>query len=118
MESSAMERRVHDVLSAEGIPFAEEYTFDDLTTSQGVPLRFDFAVFDDDGSLDFLIEANGRQHYSPVGKYGGMKGLRRQKFNDAHKMRYCQQHGIKLVVIPYWDEGRISYEYIMEAAGY
>lgn len=37
--------------------------------------RFDFAVFDDDGELDFLIEYQGRQHYEAVSKYGGKKGL-------------------------------------------
>jgi len=38
------------------LPFVEEYTFSDLIASSGKPLRFDFAVFDDEGNLDFLIE--------------------------------------------------------------
>ena len=29
--------------------------FKDLVSSSGHPLRFDFAVFDDDGQIDFLI---------------------------------------------------------------
>ena len=32
------------------------------------------------------------------------------------KRQYCQNHGIKLVIIPYWDEGRITYDYIWKAA--
>lgn len=113
-----MEIKIHDILTRYDIPFREEYTFDDLVTKRGVPLRFDFAVFDDCGNIDFLIEANGKQHYSPVAKYGGMRGLRKQQYNDSRKKRYCNSKGIKLVVIPYQDEDKINYEYIMRAAGY
>ncbi len=28
------------------------------------------------------------------------------------------KHNITLVIIPYWDEARITYDYIMKAAGY
>lgn len=37
--------------------------------------RFDFAIFDDDGEIDFLIEYQGKQHYEPSNKFGGKKGL-------------------------------------------
>lgn len=113
-----MEIRIHDILTMNDVPFKEEYTFPDLVASSGRPLRFDFAVFDDDGNLDFLIEANGKQHYSPVGKYGGYRGLRRQQYNDSQKKSYCRKNRLKLVTIPYQDEGKLSYEYIMKAAGY
>jgi hypothetical protein len=118
MESSKMEMRIHDILTMNDVPFAEEYTFPDLVTKGGVPLRFDFAVFDDLGDIDFLIEANGRQHYAPVPKYGGMAGFRKQQYNDARKKQYCRSKNITLVTIPYQDESKISYEYILKAAGY
>lgn len=59
MLASNMERRIHQILEDNEIPFEEEYTFPDLTSSNGKSLRFDFAIFTDDGDLDFLIEANG-----------------------------------------------------------
>ena len=31
------------------------------------------------------------------------------------KREYCRTHGIILIAIPYTDEGRISYDYIMNA---
>ena len=34
------------------------------------------------------------------------------------KREYCAKHNIPLVIIPYWDEGRLDYDYIMTAAGY
>ena len=118
MESSKMEMRIHDILKLNDVPFVEEYTFPDLIASSGRPLRFDFAVLNDDGNLDFLIEANGKQHYSPVGKFGGRSGLSRQQYNDCCKKRYCKKHGIKLISISYKDEDKLSYDYIMASAGY
>ena len=34
------------------------------------------------------------------------------------KRMYCEEHGIKLIAIPYTDESRINYDYIMKMAGY
>lgn len=80
--------------------------------------RFDFAVFDDDGELDFLIEYQGRQHYEAVSKYGGKKGLFQQQFNDNKKRRYCALNGITLIEIPYTEEHLITYNYLYKKAGY
>ena len=79
---------------------------------------FDFAVFDDDDNLDFLIEYQGKQHYQPVSKYGGQRGYYQQKHNDDQKRRFCALHNIKLVEIPYTEYDDINYDYIMHKAGY
>ena len=113
MQASSLECRIHDVLKEADIPFAEEYTFDDLKSSSGRSLRFDFAVFDDAGQLDYLIEAQGEQHYHPVKRFGGSRGYHRQQYNDDLKRRYCFDHNIKLIAIPYFDEDKINPEYIM-----
>ena len=118
MLASNLEIKVHNILTDCGVPFEEEYEFDDLIASSGRKLRFDFAVFAEDGSLDFLIETNGKQHYTSVSWFGGKRGVERQKHNDVQKRKYCLKHNIKLVTIPYWDENKLSYDYIMRAAGY
>ena len=118
MKSSRGEIKICDILDAAGLKYQEEYSFSDLVSSSGRPLRFDFAVFDDDDNLDFLIEYQGIQHYEPKSKFGGLQGLKKQQFNDMKKREYCKKHNINLVVIPYWDENRINYDYIMKAAGY
>ena len=118
MRDSTGEVKIYNILTDAGIPFEEEYEFPDLISSSGRHLRFDFAVFDDFGEIDFLIEFQGRQHYAGVGKFGGSKALHRQQYNDLLKRKYCLRHNIKLVVIPYFDEGKLSYDYIMQAAGY
>lgn len=116
MKASRAEIKICEILDKYGIIYKEEYSFPDLTTTNGRALRFDFAVFDDEGNIDFLIEYQGIQHYEPKSKFGGAAGLRKQRFNDNLKRQYCKAHNIKLVEIPYWDEYRVNYDYIMTAA--
>ena len=118
MRDSQMEIKIYDILTEAGLPFEEEYEFPGLVGKSGRALRFDFAVFTDYGDIDFLIEAQGRQHYVPVGKFGGGRALYYQKYNDTLKRKYCLDHNIKLIAIPYYDEAKINYDYIMKAAGY
>lgn len=116
MKSSRGEIKICDILDEAGINYIEEYTFPDLKSSSGRPLRFDFAVFDDNGELDFLIEYQGAQHYEAKPKFGGAKGLYQQRYNDNQKRIYCKAHGYRLICIPYWDEASLNYDYIMKAA--
>ena len=114
MRSSRAEIKIEEILSNAGLNFQQEYSFPDLIGDGGHALRFDFAIFDDNGNLDCLIEYQGIQHYKPQSIFGGMSGLRLQQFYDMEKRQYCKKHGIKLVLIPYWEQNQISYDYIMK----
>ena len=116
MKSSRGEIKICDILDAAGLEYKEEYSFPDLVAESGRALRFDFAVFDDNGDIDFLIEYQGIQHYEPKSKFGGAKGLYQQKHNDQKKRFYCKAHGYTLVTIPYWDLQILDYDYIIKAA--
>lgn len=118
MKASRGEIKIHEILEDAGFNFKEEYMFPGLCSSSGRPLRFDFAIFDDDGDIDFLIEFQGKQHYEPSSKFGGKKGLYQQQFNDNKKRRFCALHDIKLIEIPYYEEDLVDYDYIMKKAGY
>ena len=118
MLSSRGEIKIHEILEDAGLRFQEEYMIPGLCSSNGRPLRFDFAVFDDDGNLDFLIEYQGRQHYEPSSKFGGKRGFYQQQYNDGKKKRFCMLHNIKLIEIPYFEENLITYDYIIHKAGY
>ena len=118
MRASRGEIKIEEILTKAGLVFKEEYSFPDLVSSSGRALRFDFAIFDDEGEIDFLIEYHGIQHYEPKSKFGGAKGLYQQQYNDKMKREYCKRHNIKLIAIPYWDEVRVDYDYIMREAGY
>lgn len=80
--------------------------------------RFDFCVFDDDGNIDFLIEYQGAQHYEPVKKFGGKRGLFKQKYNDNQKRIYCARNEYTLIAIPYWNDNILDLDYILKEAGY
>ncbi len=118
MKASRGEIMIHEILEQAGLNFEEEYIFPELKSNNGRPLRFDFAVFDDDGNIDFLIEYQGSQHYQASSKFGGKKGLFQQQFNDNKKRRFCALNDIKLVEIPYTEENLVNYDYIMTKAGY
>lgn len=118
MAESSGEARVAALLTMANFKFKQEYEFPDLVASSGRPLRMDFVVFDDDGSIAFAIEYQGEQHYRAVDYFGGKKGLQRQKYNDRKKALYCLDHGIPLVTIPYWDYDRLTIDYILEKANY
>lgn len=107
------ERKIADILDAAGLNYEIEYIFPDLKSTSGRPLRFDFAVFDDCGNVDFLIEYQGEQHYHAVSRYNGSIGLKRQKYNDNMKRKYCLEHNLKLIEIPYYDYNILDYDYII-----
>lgn len=115
MRASRGEIKIEDILRTAGMNFQEEYSFPDLISNNGRPLRFDFAVFDDDNNLMFLLEYQGIQHYIAKSKFGGVSGLKKQQYNDMQKREYCRKHNIILIAIPYTDESLISYDYIMNS---
>jgi len=118
MDASRGEIKIHEILEESGLNYKMEYSFPDLCSSNGKPLRFDFVVFDDDGYIDFIIEYQGKQHYQPSAKFGGKRGFFQQQYNDNKKRRFCALHDFKLIEIPYTEENLISYDYIMHKAGY
>ena len=118
MRASRGEIKIEEILREADLNFKMEYSFPGLKSTSGRLLRFDFVVFDDDGNIDFIIEYQGRQHYEPSSKFGGKKGLYQQQYNDNQKRRFCALHDFRLIEIPYTDENLISYDYIMNLAGY
>ena len=105
---------IRKILAENNVDFKEEYVFPDLLGKNNHKLRFDFAIFHD-GKIDFLLEFDGRQHFEDITIYS--KFLTTQQ-HDKEKNQYCLDNNIKLVRIPYYDESKLSYDYIMKAAGY
>ena len=114
MLASNGEVKIHNILADSGVPFQEEYEFDDLKSSSGRALRFDFCVFDENNDILCLIEFNGRQHYQSVPKFGGKRGVSRQQYNDSLKRQYCLKHDYKLITIPWYEENKLTYDYLMQ----
>lgn len=54
-------------------------------------LKYDFAIFNTDGSIKFLIECQGKQHYEPVKEFGGKSQFEYQVRNDKIKYEYAKK---------------------------
>ena len=53
--------------------------------------------------ITYFVEYNGRQHYDPVGIFGGANAYRKQVIRDCWLREYCTINDIKLIEI----DGRI-----------
>ena len=89
---------VSNFLNAHNIDFKSEYVFDDLLSSSGCHLRFDFAIFKLN-ILVGLIEVQGLQHYEPVSHFGGVSAFDKRKENDRLKYSYCKTKSIPLLLL-------------------
>lgn len=111
---SGGELKIRKILQENNLNFQEEYSFEDLVGKNNHKLRFDFAVFNQDNTqILFLIEFDGLQHFQDVNIF---PNAARTRELDLVKNQYCEQHKIKLIRIPYYDESIIDYDYIMKAA--
>ena len=57
MRASRGEIKIQEILQEAGLRFTMEQSFEGLNSTNGRALRFDFCVFDDDGNIDFLSNA-------------------------------------------------------------
>ena len=93
------ESQVESILQSKGIKFKREFTFDDLVSSKGYRLRFDFAVFRNN-EVAFLIEFQGVQHYMAQASNDSF-GKQQREQTDRQKKEYCLQYNIPLYEIRY-----------------
>lgn len=96
--SSKGETRIRELLENNDIDFTPQYTFEDLVGQRNAKLRFDFGITER-GTLLYLIEYDGEQHFKPVKAWGGATRLKRQIELDNIKTEYCRVNNIKLIRI-------------------
>lgn len=79
------------------------YTFDDCINISR-PLRFNLAIFRGN-QLKLVVEHDTIHHYIPI---YGMEILKASKNLGAVKTKYCEEHNIKLIRIPFWQEDKFK----------
>lgn len=103
------EEKIAKLLTNNNIVFQREYSFKDLIYI--CPLKFDFAIFNKNGTLSHLVEYDGIQHFQPINFFGGEENFQKGQLRDKIKNNYCIENNIKLIRIKYDEE--ITLERIM-----
>lgn len=112
VRSSFGEKQIEQILQDKNLNYQKEFSFSDLKSEKNVPLRFDFAVFNNNQELLFLIEYDGEQHFSHKSEKIWHDTLEAHQKRDQLKNNYCIQHNYKLYRIPYWEKLNLTYDLI------
>jgi hypothetical protein len=108
-KSSHGEIIIQNFLNKKELIYQKGYIISKCKNKKTLP--FDFAVFSCNILL-FLIEYQGRQHYS-ASSFGSKKQTPEKMFEiikvrDKIKKEYCENNKIPLLIIPYWDKDNIE----------
>jgi hypothetical protein len=99
---SSFQWRTLKIFHEYNIKYKVEVSFPDLYGIEHKNLlRFDFAIFDKENQIKFLIECQGEQHYKPFYEFGGNKAFESQAKNDQLKRNFAKRKNIPLIEIPY-----------------
>jgi very-short-patch-repair endonuclease len=108
-QKSSGELKIESILEENGIRYQAQYKIPEFSQFA----LFDFAIFNDDGSLKKLVEYDGEQHFLAIDHFGGEEKLKIQQERDARKNEWCAEHGIELLRIPYTDYHKITLELLV-----
>ena len=101
-ERSKGEFKIQEILEENNINYKKEFTFSDciITTN---PAKFDFAIFNKENIVEYLIEYDGRQHFEDSfdGWVESQEDFELRQKSDQIKNDYCKEHQIPLIRIPY-----------------
>jgi len=103
--SSIGELMIKNILDSNNIIYNREVVLKELVKETGRRLRFDFIIYNDDNTINRIIEYDGRQHvYGPDTDYWSKTNdtLESIKEKDELKNNFCKKHNYKLIRIPYW----------------
>lgn len=104
--STQGEKKIAELLKNNNINFSQEYIFSDFPKA-----RFDFAVRDYSGEIQFLIEYDGFQHFQETPMCSDSLKDRQEK--DLRKNDYCKRNNIPLIRIPYTELNNLTLQDLM-----
>ena len=95
---SINEANIQNILTQYKVNFQTQYSFPDLY-GDSKPLRFDFAIFNKDKTLNCLIEYQGSQHWDLNNPWH----TEQLEIYDDKKKQYCKEHNITLYYLTKMD---------------
>lgn len=107
------ELEIETLLKTNHYLYSKEVILPELLQETKKALRFDFVVYEKDGSINRIIEFDGRQHtQGPDTNYWGRTTdtLETIQKKDKIKNQFCLKHNYKLIRIPYTKLKNITLE--------
>ena len=80
----------------------EDYFHPEISRISGANVQFDVFMIE----RNIAIEYHGKQHYEDIPS--GFSPVEIYKQRDVEKQKLCSEHGIQLIVIPYWWDNKIE----------
>lgn len=103
------EQKISQLLSENNINFKREYSPKNFILSTGGIPRFDFAILNSDGSIAYLLEYQGSQHYLTEGRgYFTDEEVEKIHIRDKEKKEYCENNNIPLIYIKYTEYEKLN----------
>lgn len=100
LKQSHGELAIENYLLDRNIKYKKEFCFNDLQSKKGGYLRFDFAIFNQNNELVYLIEFDGSTHsLDHLSGWLTKEKVLLQQENDKIKDNYCKIHNYNLVRI-------------------
>ena len=89
------EKKIYDLLTSVRVPFEQEKKF--MNCCDKAPLPFDFYL-ESPTYGKYVIEFDGEQHFKQVSCFGDLATTHQ---HDLIKNKFCWEHGIGIIRIPY-----------------
>ena len=80
----------------------EDYFHSTISRISGANVQFDIFMIE----RNIAIEYHGQQHYEDIPS--GFTSAETYKYRDLEKQKLCSEHGIQLIVIPYWWDNKLE----------
>ena len=80
----------------------EDYFHSTISRVSGLNVQFDIFMIE----RNIAIEYHGQQHYEDIPV--GFCSVETYQYRDLEKEKLCSEHGIQLIVIPYWWDNKIE----------
>ena len=80
----------------------EDYFHPEISRISGANVQFDIFMIE----RNIAIEYHGKQHYEDIP--AAFSCSETYKYRDLEKQKLCSEHGIQLIVIPYWWDNKID----------
>lgn len=115
--TSIGENKIIQILKDNNYIFSHDCIIPEFLKETGKKCRFDFIIYNEDGTIKCIIEFDGRQHFfGPDTSFWGHSTMSLEDIqnNDKIKNEFCIKHSIPLYRIPYTKLNLLSHNLLFD----